>query len=131
MSKIKSLDELRAIRDRVKINTDLRVTGENPDRIIISVGMGTCGISAGARQIMNALLDEVKAQNLENVSVVATGCIGFCYAEPIVEVMMPGEDSIRYGNVTKDMTKEIIEKHVMKGILLDDAIIGNEVKKYE
>jgi len=131
MNKIKSLDELKAIRDKVKASTDLRVTGENPNRTIISVGMATCGIAAGARPVMNALLEEIRAKNIENVAIVSTGCIGLCYAEPLVEVKEPGKESIRYGNVTVEMAKEIIDKHILQGILLDDAIIGKEIPKNE
>ncbi len=131
MSKIKSLEELKALRDKVRANTDLRVTGENPDRIVISIGMSTCGISAGARPVMKALLDEIREKNIENISVVSTGCIGLCYAEPLVEIKEPGKDPIRYGNVTKEMAKEIIDKHILQGILLDNVIVGKEILKNE
>ncbi len=129
MSKIKSLDELRKIRERANEATSIRTTGENPDRIVLAVGMATCGIAAGARDTMVALLDEISAKGLENVSVVATGCLGFCYAEPLVEVRMPGKEPIRYGNVDSALAKQIVDKHVMQGIFIEDSIISKEVPR--
>jgi NADP-reducing hydrogenase subunit HndB len=127
MGKIKSLDELKKIREEAKSGTGLRTTGENPNRTVLKVGMATCGIAAGARVVMSALIDEIANNNIENISVVATGCIGMCYAEPIVEVCVPDRGVIRYGNVSESTAKEIITKHVMRGELLDDMIVGREV----
>lgn len=131
MSKIKSLDELKKLREQAADNTKLRTTGDNPDRIVLAVGMATCGIAAGARDTMNVLLEEINNHHLDNVSVVATGCLGFCYAEPLVEVREPDKDPIRYGNVNAERAKEIIEKHIMRGSLLNNAIIGKEVPPRE
>ncbi|MDR1067183.1 MAG: (2Fe-2S) ferredoxin domain-containing protein [Clostridiales bacterium] len=126
MSKIKSLDELKKIREEAKNSTSLRTTGENPDRVVIKVGMATCGIAAGARVVMGALIDEIARLQLENVSVMATGCVGMCYAEPIVEVHTPGRGVIRYGNVSEKLARDIIEKHIVAGELLEDVIVGRE-----
>lgn len=127
--KIKSLDELKKIREQSASGTALRTTGENPNHVVLAVGMATCGIAAGARETMQALLDEIAAKELNNVSVVATGCIGMCYAEPIVEVRMPDKDPVRYGKVDKAIAKEIVDKHVMHGELVNNAIIGREVPR--
>ncbi|MDR1688504.1 MAG: (2Fe-2S) ferredoxin domain-containing protein [Clostridiales bacterium] len=129
MSKIKSLDELKKIRDAAAGATDLRTTGENPDRVVLAVGMATCGIAAGARKTMETLLSEIDENKLENVSVLATGCLGFCYAEPLVEVRMPGREPIRYGNVDESRARDIVNLHVKQGILLNNAILGKEVPK--
>lgn len=131
MSKLKSLEELKRIREQAKSSTGLRTTGENPDRVVLSVGMATCGIAAGARVVMSALLEEIDKNHLDNVSVVATGCLGYCYAEPLVEVKMPNQDVIRYGNVDENIAREIITKHVMQGVFLDKAIMGKEVPRNE
>ena len=131
MSKIKSLAELKKIKETAKTNTAMRLTGENPDRTVVLVGMATCGIAAGARPVMSALLDEISKNNLEDVSVVATGCLGLCYAEPLVEVRVAGQDPIRYGNMTEELGRRVVTEHVMKGAMLDDLIIGREVNKYE
>ncbi len=131
MAKLKSIEELRKIRENALGNTDIRTTGENPDRIILNVGMATCGIAAGARATMTALLDTIAEKKLENVSVVGTGCLGYCYAEPLVEVKEPGKEPIRYANVDAKRAAEIIEKHIMQGVLVDNAILGREVSRSE
>ena len=131
MSKLKSLDELRQIRQNAALNMQLRTTGESGDRTIISVGMATCGIAAGARQTMSALRDEVDKQKLQNVSVVATGCLGYCYAEPLVVVSTPEQAPIRYANVDDKLAREIVIRHVMQGELIDGAILGREVPRSE
>lgn len=127
-NKLKSLDELRKLRDEAARNIKIRDTDEE-NRIIIAVGMATCGIAAGARKTMSAIRDAVDNNNLDNVNIVATGCFGYCYAEPLVEVRVPGQEPIRYGNVDEARAREIVEKHVMLGELLDNAIIGREVPR--
>ena len=129
MNKIKSLEELKKIREQAKNNTDLRTTGESPDRTVIAIGMATCGIAAGARKSMSAMLEEIDKHSIQNVSVVATGCLGYCYAEPLVEVREPGKEPIRYANVDEARAREIIHKHIMKGEYVDNAILGREVPR--
>ncbi len=131
MSKIKSLEELKKIRELSNQDLTLRTTGENPERTVIAVGMATCGIAAGAREVMSALLQEINGRRLTNVSVVATGCLGFCYAEPMMEVRKPGESVIRYGNVTPDVAKEILEKHVLSGEFVVGHIFTKGVSQSE
>lgn len=126
-TKIKSLDELKKIREQALATTKLRLTGEDPDAIVLAVGMATCGIASGARKTMDTLLKEIENRGITNVSVVATGCVGLCFAEPLVEVREPGKDPIRYGHVNEERAVEIIEKHVLKGELLNQAIVGREV----
>jgi NADP-reducing hydrogenase subunit HndB len=128
MNKLKSLDELKKIRERANQDTGLRTTGENPNRTILAVGMATCGIAAGARPVMTALLDEVTAKGINDVSVIATGCLGFCYAEPLVEVRIPGREPVRYRNVTPELAKQIVEKHVLQGTVIEEAVLGWEGK---
>lgn len=129
MSKLKSLEELKKIREQAKGNTSLRTTGENPDRTVLAVGMATCGIAAGARGVMSALLDEIEKNSVQNVSVIATGCLGYCYAEPMVEVREPGKEPLRYANVDDARAREIIRKHIINGELVDNAILGREVPR--
>jgi len=128
MNKIKSLDELKKIREAAAERTSMRAAGDSPDRTVLAVGMATCGIAAGARKTMMTLVDEIAQRKLENVSVIATGCLGFCYAEPIVEVRAPGREAIRYADVDEARAREIIAKHIVAGILVDNAILGREVK---
>ncbi|MDN5378556.1 MAG: NADP-reducing hydrogenase subunit HndB, partial [Clostridiales bacterium] len=84
---MKSLDELKAIRDKMQNQVKLR--GENSNSIRVVVGMATCGIAAGARPVLNAFAAGVQEKGLDNVTVVQTGCIGLCQYEPIVEVITP------------------------------------------
>ncbi len=128
-SKIASLEELKKIREKSAAGTQIRTTGENPDAIVLAVGMATCGIAAGARDTMSALLDEIEKRDVKNVSVVATGCVGLCFAEPLVEVREPGKDPIRYGKVDADRARDIINLHILKGELINNAIIGREVPR--
>ena len=109
---MKSLEELQAIRDRMKGKVALR---EGLGDIRIVVGMATCGIAAGARPVMNAFIDEVGKRNLLNVVVAQTGCIGMCRYEPIVEVMRPGEEKVTYVNVKPEMAARIVADHVVNG----------------
>lgn len=129
MPKMKSWEELKKIREEAASGTNLRTTGENPDRIVLAVGMATCGIAAGARTTMEALFDEVAKAKLDNVSIISTGCFGFCYAEPMVEVRMPDQPPIRYGYVDDKLAREIVQKHLLKGQLIDNAIISKEVRR--
>ena len=127
MSKIKSLEELKALNIAMKSKVDLRNNAENPDRIVIAVGMATCGIAAGARAVLNKLNEEILKNNLSNVSVMATGCLGFCYAEPMVEVRFPNAEPILYGNIDEAKASQIIHDHIIGGKLLDNTIIGRSV----
>ncbi|HNZ83254.1 MAG TPA: (2Fe-2S) ferredoxin domain-containing protein, partial [Sedimentibacter sp.] len=83
---MKSLEELRKLRDEAVKNVEMRNTGKD---VRVVVGMATCGISAGARPVLSTFVEEVAKRNLNNVSVVQTGCIGMCTYEPIVEVYTP------------------------------------------
>ena len=123
MAKIMSLDQLKALRDDVKNKVDLRVKGENVDNmIVVRVAMATCGIAAGARELMNYLADLVKEENMENVVITQSGCMGYCYAEPTIEVTLPGEEPVVYGNVDLVKAKEIVEKHILGGEMVDGII---------
>lgn len=123
MAKIKSLEELKQLREQVKSKVDLREKGDKMEKMIqVRVAMATCGIASGARNVMNAFVDEVSSQSLDNVVISQTGCMGYCYAEPTVEVTIPGEDPVVFGDVTVDRAKEIIEKYIKNGELLDGII---------
>lgn len=123
MPKIMSLDELKSLRDNVKNKVDLREKGENVDEmIVIRVAMATCGIASGARETMNYLADLVRENELNNIVITQSGCMGYCYAEPTVEVTLPGKEPVVYGNVTKEKAKEILEKHIKSGEMVDGII---------
>ena len=125
--KIKSIDELRRIRDEAKKDNTLRLSSENPERTVLAVGMATCGIAAGARETAAALRQAIIEHDLTDVSVVATGCMGLCWAEPTVEVRAFGRPPVRYGSVDAALAREIVEKHIVNGELVGRAVITREI----
>ena len=119
---MKSLEELRAIREKMKQQMDLR--GPNEDNIRVVVGMATCGIAAGARPVMTAFLDEIEKRGLKNITVSQTGCIGVCRLEPIVEVFVPGEEKVTYVKMKPEMVPTIVEQHLVNHNVVTDYTIG-------
>lgn len=120
--KVKSLADLKKIKAEVQEKIKLREQGENADKMVqIKVAMATCGIASGAKEIMSYLIDELEHQGVDAI-VSQTGCMGYCYAEPTIELIFPGQSPVIYGFVTKEKAKEIVEKHVMKGELVDGII---------
>ena len=110
---IKSLEDLKKIREDSLKKVNLRETGKDGENITeLMVGMATCGIAAGARVTLAALLDEITKNNVENIRVVQVGCLGYCHSEPIVQVNQPGKEPILYGNVDDKKARDIINKHV-------------------
>jgi NADP-reducing hydrogenase subunit HndB len=123
MAKIKSLDELRKIKSDVVNQVELREKGENVDQLIqIKVAMATCGIAAGAREVMDFMIQDTFNQGIKNVVVTQTGCMGYCYAEPTIQVTLPNQDPVVFGGVTQAKAKEIIEKYLKNGELVDGII---------
>jgi (2Fe-2S) ferredoxin len=122
---MKSLDELKKIREEAKKNLELR-DAEKTVRVV--VGMATCGISAGARPVLQAFIEEVSKRNLNNVQVVQTGCIGMCTYEPIVEITAPDEEKVTYVFMDADKVKKVVSDHLVNGHVVVDYTIG-AVKK--
>ena len=119
---MKSLAELQAIKDKMKDKVVLR-EGSNDIRIV--VGMATCGIAAGARPVLNAFVEEVNKQGLsDKVTVSQTGCIGSCQFEPVVEVFEAGKDKVTYVKMNSDKAKEVVEKHLKGGKVIEEYTIG-------
>ena len=111
---MKSLEELRAIREKMQGKVGVRA--ENEDQIRVVVGMATCGIASGARPALTPLSDAVQEQNLsEKISVTQTGCIGLCQYEPIVEVMEPGKEKVTYVKMTAEKALEVLRLHLLGG----------------
>ena len=104
---MKTLEELQAIRDRMKAQMASRGAADGDD-IKIVVGMATCGIAAGARPVLNAIIEEVENRKLENVKVTQTGCIGMCKLEPLVDVIVPGKEKVTYVHVTPEKARRIV-----------------------
>ena len=119
---MKSLAELQAIKDRMKDKIVLR---EGAGDIRVVVGMATCGIAAGARPVLNALVEEVnKAGLYEKVTVSQTGCVGLCQLEPIVEVYEAGKEKITYIKMTPEKAKEVVEKHLKGGNIVTEYTVA-------
>lgn len=129
MNKLKSMEELQKIRDAAKAKIDLRATAESEDKIVIRVGMATCGIASGARETMRAIIDEIAKQNIPNISVTQTGCMGYCAEEPIIEVISKEMPSVIYGHVNEERAREIVKEHILNGRLLQNAIIAKAFEK--
>ena len=118
---MKSLEELKAIRERMQNKVILREGGAEK-RIV--VGMATCGIAAGARPVLNTFVEEIAKRNLTGtVEVGQTGCIGMCRFEPIVEVF-EGDKRVTYIYVDPAKAKEIVEKHIVGGQPIVEYTIG-------
>ncbi|MBO4879408.1 MAG: (2Fe-2S) ferredoxin domain-containing protein [Clostridia bacterium] len=119
---MKSLEELAKIRERMQNKVVLR---EGQANIRVAVGMATCGIAAGARPVLNALVEEVAKRNLsDKVTVTQTGCIGMCRFEPIVEVFEGDKERVTYIKVTPEKAREIVEKHLVGGNPIAEYTIG-------
>jgi len=128
--KIKSLDELIKLRENSIKKVNLRETGENAgDTIELMVGMATCGIAAGARETLQALMETIQSNNLENVKIVQVGCLGFCHSEPTVQLNMPNQEPILYGNVDKETATKIVEEHILNGKMVDNHILIKSFNK--
>jgi NADP-reducing hydrogenase subunit HndB len=117
-----SLKDLQNLRD-VKKN-DLQKRGTEGKEIHVIVGMGTCGIAAGAKQTLDAFIAGLEANKLDDSVIVRqTGCMGMCHSEPTVEVIAPGMPTVIYGNVDTAVVKEIIQKHIIGKELLSGLIL--------
>lgn len=110
---MKSLEELKAIREKMQGQVGFRSEDESQTRVV--VGMATCGIASGARPVLTALSDEVQKKGLSNVVVTQTGCIGLCQYEPIVEVIEPGKDKVTYVRMDPDKALEVVDQHLVRG----------------
>jgi NADP-reducing hydrogenase subunit HndB len=122
MSKIKSLADLKRIKEQVQSKMKLRENSDHPEQFVqVKVGMATCGIASGAKETMKYFVEELEQQAVDAV-VTQTGCMGYCYAEPTVEVIVPGKEPVVFGYVNKTKAEEIIDTYIKKGQLIDGII---------
>lgn len=125
MEKIKSLSDLKRIKSQVQEKLDLREKSEQVEKLIqIRVAMATCGIAAGSKETMNYFIEHL-AENGINAVVTQTGCMGYCYAEPTVEITKPGKEPIVFGHVTPEKAEEIIQKYLKHDELVEGIIPVN------
>lgn len=124
---MKSLAELKELRNKVQKEMKKRDQGTRAE---IIVGMGTCGIAAGAREILKSVLAEVEKRDLD-VRVTQTGCIGMCEKEPLMDVKLPGKEKITYGNLSSADVQKIITEHVVNGKVVSDLVIARHESKHK
>ncbi len=117
---MKTVEDLKRLREQLQADTRLRQGGG----IQVIIGMGTCGIAAGAREVMTAILDEIAKRKLNDVVVRQTGCIGMCEKEVLVDIVRPGEPRITYGKVTPSAVPRIIGEHVVNGRIVEELVVG-------
>ena len=110
---MKSLEELAALRERMKNSVAMRQDNSTATRVV--VGMATCGIAAGARPVLTAFVEEVNRRGLKDVVVTQAGCIGMCKLEPIVEVFQPGKEKVTYVKMTPEKVSRIVTEHLVNG----------------
>jgi len=119
---MKSLEELAALRERMKNNVAMRQDNSTATRVV--VGMATCGIAAGARPVLTAFVEEVNRRGLKDVVVTQAGCIGMCKLEPIVEVFQPGKEKVTYVKMTPEKVFRIVTEHLVNGSPVTEYTVG-------
>ena len=120
---MKSLAELQAIREKTLNRINLRKEDEaQATRVVI--GMATCGIAAGARPVMLAFMDEINKRGLSHVTVSQTGCVGMCRLEPMVDVIMPGQEKVTYVHMSPEKVGRVVAEHIVNGRPVEEYTIG-------
>ncbi len=124
MAKLK-IEDLEKISQRVRKTTLLR---EGAGKAKIIVHMGTCGIAAGAREIMNTLLDEFEKKNIVDVILTSSGCAGLCSKEPMATVEVKDEAPVKYVDLTPEKIRKILDEHVLGGKVVSEyaLAVGSE-----
>ena len=123
MDKVKSLDDLRKLKSSMQNATELREKGQNIDKLVeVKVSMATCGIAAGARETMAAMMDEATKRGIRNIVFTQSGCMGYCHSEPTVTIVRPGEEPVTFGEVKGKRITEIFDSYILKGELVDGII---------
>lgn len=120
MKTIRSLEDLERFRERIMAE---RARQAQAAGIHITVGLGTCGIAAGATEVMRVITEHIQEKQLKNISVTPTGCIGLCRHEPIVEVTVGAEPKVTYGRVTAEAAGRIIHEHILGGKIVEELVI--------
>ena len=123
---MKSLAELQAIRDRARASVNIRENSEAKTRVL--VGMATCGIAAGARPVLTAIVDEVAKRELGDIMVTQTGCIGICQYEPVVEVIDADGTKTTYVKMTAEKALRVVNDHLVNGNVVTEYTIGAKTK---
>ena len=120
---MKSLAELQAIREKTLNRINLRQEKDGEATRVV-IGMATCGIAAGARPVMLAFMDEISKRGLNHVTVSQTGCIGMCRLEPMVDVIVPGQEKVTYVHMTPEKVGRVVAEHIVNGRPVEEYTIG-------
>ena len=120
MPTVKSLEDLKRIREEALQKRQVKAASGEAN---IVVAMGTCGIAAGAREAMKAILNLIETENIPGIIVTQTGCIGLCEREPIVQVLVGEQPKVTYGKVTPEIARRIVKEHVVEGKIIEDHVI--------
>ncbi|TAN41506.1 MAG: (2Fe-2S) ferredoxin domain-containing protein [Nitrospirae bacterium] len=120
-----TVDDLKKIKDNYKAAMTVRDGGA---RAKVTVHMGTCGITAGARKVMESLLDEINKNSIADVIVTTSGCAGFCSKEPMVTVELLGSSPVKYISMNEDKMRKVVQEHLLGGKIVEDCalVAGNE-----
>lgn len=117
---MKTLEDLKKVREKALEQMKIR-EGKFSAKVVVA--MGTCGIAAGAREVMTAILDELDKRGITDVSVTQTGCKGLCEQEPTVDVIKTGEPVVTYGYVDADKARQIVAQHLVNGNIVGDWVV--------
>jgi len=120
MATIKSLEDLKRAREEALKKRELKASSGT---VQVIVGMGTCGIAAGARDTMKAILETIEKDSINGVLVTQTGCVGVCEKEPIVQVILGENPKVSYGKVTPEIARLIVKEHVVNGKIVEKNVI--------
>ncbi len=120
MPTVKSLEDLKRIREEALQKRQVKAASGEAN---IVVAMGTCGIAAGAREALKAILNLIETENIPGIIVTQTGCIGLCEREPIVQVQVGEQPKVTYGKVTPEIARRIVKEHVVEGKIIEDHVI--------
>jgi len=120
-----TIDKLDKLRGELQAEMAVR---EGRARATITIHMGTCGIAAGARKVMTALLNEMEKRQIKDVLVTTSGCAGMCSREPMATVKLPEQPPVRYVSVTEDTIVHILNDHALKGKIVKEyaLAVGSE-----
>ena len=121
---MKTVEDLKKLREQLQADNRIRHAAGTQ----IIVGMGTCGIAAGAREVLAAILDEIARLKIQDVIVTQTGCIGMCEQEVLVDIVKTDQPRISYGKVTADFVPTLINEHVVNGRIVEERVIGKITK---
>ncbi len=114
------LEDLKKIREKMESEKNVR-TGNA--RIKVVVGMGTCGIAAGARDVMSAIMDELGKRNIKDIIVTQAGCRGLCEVEPVIDVYEGEKSTVTYGRLDAEKARRIVVEHLVNGNIVSDFVI--------